>query len=243
MKKKIADNSSFTNLKKKLEGLGKYSDNEVKKKLHELHILSETPDKFNDLFSEKGWVAHESMNYPLMKETIELAEQNKYDDAEQLIIKFYKEKGSHLLASLKQLEEIKPRFSLIYAAFQDYQAERYHACIPVFLMMIDGVYTDVINSKKSFFNQGAEVIAFDSIAGNESGLNNIANIFRKKRGQTMTKKITLPYRHGILHGRDLGYANEVVATKVFVTLIALKDWGIKYKEENSRTNFPYFSKR
>lgn len=61
-------------------------------------------------------------------------------------------------------------------------------------------------------------------------MNKIANIFRKIRKKTTDEEIFLPYRNGILHGRDLGYANVKVSAKVVSTLIALGDWASAIKE-------------
>lgn len=35
----------------------------------------------------------------------------------------------------------------------------------------------------------------------------------RSRNKTTTEDLTLPLRHGILHGRDLGYSNQMVAAK------------------------------
>ena len=44
----------------------------------------------------------------------------------------------------------------------------------------------------------------------------------------------MPYRNGILHGRDLGYANKTVAVKSWNILFALCDWAKDLKSEKSR---------
>lgn len=257
MNERIEDNPSFSKMKKDMEGfnaikkvykflrlfgLKSKSLDEAFSKFPDLKNqfkeLSETPDKFNKYFSEKGWIAHESMNHDLMKDAIALAEQNKSHEAEKLLIAHYQNENTiYLLSGLKVLEEAKHRYSLIYAAFQDYMAQRYHACVPVFLMMIDGIANDIIKKNKGFFAEDNEIAAFDTIAGHHTGLDYIAKIFRQSRKKTTTEDITLPFRNGILHGRDLGYANEIVATKVLVTLIALKDWGLEFKKGKSENDF------
>jgi len=257
MNERIEDNPSFSQMKKEMEefnaigkiykflrlfGLKSKSLDEAFAKFPELKKqfkeLSETPDKFNNYFSKKGWIAHESMNHDLMKDAIALAEQNKFNDAEKLLIEHYQNENTiYLISGLKVLEEAKCRYSLIYAAFQDYMAKRYHACVPVFLMMIDGIANDIIKKNKGFFAENNEITAFDTIAGHHTGLDYIANIFRQSRKKTTTEDITLPFRNGILHGRDLGYANEIVATKTLVTLIALKDWGVEFKKGKSEEDF------
>ncbi len=91
-------------------------------------------------------------------------------------------------------------------------------------MMIDGIVNDL--KQKGFFTSGVDISAWNSIAAHDSGLNSIKQIFDKTRKRTTEQKITIPYRHGILHGRDLGYANKYVAAKVWGTLYAIRDWVI-----------------
>ncbi len=47
------------------------------------------------------------------------------------------------------------------------------------------------------------------------------------RVKTTTEPIAIPYRHGILHGTDLGYDNKMVAAKSWAALFAARDWAIK----------------
>ena len=44
---------------------------------------------------------------------------------------------------------------------------------------------------------------------------------------TRTEEIRIPYRHGIMHGMDLGYNNEHVAAKSWAALFAVRDWAVK----------------
>ena len=89
-------------------------------------------------------------------------------------------------------------------------------------MMIDGVVADAGNNL-GFFSEKSDVAAWDSIAGHESGLFAIKSIFYASRGNTEKNKITLPYRNGIMHGRDLGYANREVAAKCWGLLFSIRD--------------------
>jgi hypothetical protein len=113
-------------------------------------------------------------------------------------------------------------------AFEDYKAGRYYACIPIILMMIDGVVNDIEN--RGFFAEGTDLTAWDSIAAHSSGLREIAKLLNKNRIKTTSEKITMPYRHGILHGRDLNYANKTVAAKLWAVLLAIRDWAGALKE-------------
>ena len=74
-----------------------------------------------------------------------------------------------------------------------------------------------------------KLIAWDSISAREGGLPDLVELMASPRGHTTAGPIDVPYRHGILHGRDLGYGNRLVAAKAWAALFSLRDWAIKYE--------------
>lgn len=191
--------------------------------------LVNMPDRFNEHFSKSGWVAYESLNFELMKEAVYLADEGKFDEANNLLVEHYNvETLKWGLTFMKGVEEYRPRYDLAEKAKEDYLAGRYHACVPVVLTIIDGIVNDI--EQKGFFAQGVDLTAWDSIAAHSSGLQELSKLFNSARKKTNTETITVPYRHGILHGRDLGYANKVVAAKTWATLFTIRDWAIALKQ-------------
>ncbi len=191
--------------------------------------LVNMPDRFNEHFSKSGWVAYESLNFELMKEAVYLADEGKFEEANNLLVEHYNEETLNWgLTFMKGVEEYRPRYDLAEKAKEDYLAGRYHACVPVVLTIIDGIVNDI--EQKGFFAQGVDLTAWDSIAAHSSGLQELSKLFNSARKKTNTETITVPYRHGILHGRDLGYANKVVAAKTWATLFTIKDWAMALKQ-------------
>ncbi len=163
------------------------------------------------------------MNFDLMKKAVELAVDGDYEAAEALLVEQYDEKTIRfLLIRMRSIPEFRPRERLLMLALKDYTAERYHACIPVVLANIDGLTSDI--EQKGFFAEGTNLTAWDSIAAHSSGLQALAKLFSKNRPKTISEAITIPYRNGILHGRDLAYDNKFVAAKTWSTLFAVQDW-------------------
>ncbi len=87
--------------------------------------------------------------------------------------------------------------------------------------------------------------AWDSIAAHEQGLGQLAKILGQSRKKTRTDEISLPYRHGILHGMDLGYATKRVAAKTWAALFATADWARRIEQgekepqpEDSQPSWP-----
>ncbi|MEH2421714.1 MAG: hypothetical protein V7K48_12575 [Nostoc sp.] len=189
------------------------------------------PDSFNGYFSQFGWVAYESLNVDLMQKAIELADKSKFEEAENLLADYYNEQTLQwLLMTMLVVKEFRNREELAKLAKEDYLAERYYACVPILLMLIDGLVNDI--EQTGFFAEGTDLTAWDSIAAHSSGLQELSKLFRVNRKKTSTEKITIPYRNGILHGRDLGYANKIVAAKCWAALFAIKDWAIAISKGN-----------
>ncbi len=191
--------------------------------------LVNMPDRFNEHFSKSGWVAYESLNFDIMKEAVYLADEGKFDEANNLLVEHYNEETIEWgLTFMKVVEKFRPRYDLAEKAKEDYLAGRFHACVPIVLIIIDGIVNDI--EQKGFFAQGVDLTAWDSIAAHSSGLQRLSKIFNSARKKTNTETITVPYRHGILHGRDLGYANKVVAAKTWATLFTIRDWAMAVKQ-------------
>ena len=246
--KKIKDNYSFKEMDFKFKGykilssmykmaskIGLKNDtmDESFNKLVELNRqynqIKETPDDFNSFFSEQGWIAYETMNFDIMLKSVELAKSGSKDEAEQILVDYYSEDTLRFsIMRLKGIEEFRPRINLTYNALDDYLAQRYYACIPIILMMIDGFVNDF--EQKGFFASEVNLSIWDSIAAHDSGLNQLACIFGKSRKKTTSEEIRLPYRNGILHGRDLGYGNKMVAAKSWAALFAIGDWARALKD-------------
>ncbi|WP_134702978.1 hypothetical protein [Ammoniphilus sp. YIM 78166] len=192
--------------------------------------LTHTVDRFNHFFTKKGWIAFETLNHELMKKCVKLAEEGKPDDAERELIGFFTERENvnFLAARLKNIEEFKPRRDLLINALDDHFSGRYYASVPLFLMLIDGFVNEF--ESYGFFAEKVDLNVWDTIAAHESGIGTVAKIFGKSRKKTTNEEITLPYRNGILHGRDLGYGNIQVSAKALATLLSLADWARSIKE-------------
>ena len=89
--------------------------------------------------------------------------------------------------------------------------------------MIDGLVNDV-SKHVGFFAENVDLTAWDCIAAHETGLQTLASLLTKGRNKTNEDSITIPYRNGILHGRELAFDNKIVAAKCWAALFAVRDW-------------------
>lgn len=182
------------------------------------------PDQFNELFSKEGWICYGALNQSILEESVKLGLDDKIEEAKLLLIDSIDENSIDLvLRKCRTREHFKLRVELLKLLKIDYLEERYHACIPLLLALIDGLAND-ISKTLGFFAENCNLELYDSITSHETGLPFLKIIMNKSRTKTTTEIIHTPYRNGILHGRDLNFANKEVASKCWWVLNCLIDW-------------------
>jgi len=197
----------------------------------ELETLRQLPDKFNKIFSDQGWIFSDIISIEVAKKAISIYESNSYKSAEKFLVDYYSPDWveKHLIY-LKFSPAFSERYFLAEKALDDYKEGRYYSSILVTLTLIDG-WVNELNivefQRKGFFDKDSELVAWDSITAHAKGLVKLQEVFSKSRNKTRVEEITTPYRHGILHGMDLGYDNIIVAAKCWAALFAVRDWVIK----------------
>lgn len=198
----------------------------------EANEMAQIPDRFNDLFAERGWIIYEHMALDVAKSAISKAEAGDFDGAEAHLVDYYSvETVRSKLVLMRGIKSFRPRMRLAQLALIDYEAGRYHACIPVVLALLDGLVNELHEQHRGFFASNPDLTAWDSMSAHKRGLDKLAKILQTTRKKTRTEEISVPYRHGILHGMDLGYDNKKVAAKTWAALFAVRDWAIKAEND------------
>jgi hypothetical protein len=186
--------------------------------------LASIPDRFNDAFLARGWIMYESFNPEVALKALDRADTGDIEGGEQILVDHFSEEEIRFnLLRLKSISTFQPRSTLAEKALIDYAAGRYYASVMVVLSLTDGFANDV-GRRVGFFAKDVDLWAWDSIAGHDRGLKSLAKVFGAPRGKTTAEVITIPFRHGIVHGRDLGYDNKAVAAKAWAALFATGDW-------------------
>lgn len=197
--------------------------NEFLKIKKQAEILK-VPDQFNERFANLGWIAYESMNMEVMQKAINIHDTEGKDTAEKLLADSYDEETLKWgILRFNGNRDFRKRIRLTELAREDYLAGRYHACIPLLLSLLDGLVNDV-SKHVGFFAANVDLTAWDCIAAHETGLQTLASILTKGRNKTNEDGISIPYRNGILHGRELAFDNKLVAAKCWAALFAARDW-------------------
>ena len=189
-------------------------------------------DRFNKAFSQHGWIATEDMSKNLMEKALEIFHSQGLDDAEKHLCAAFDDDyfalHSHRMRALWVWKNSE-RENLLKLAFEDHKNQRYHASTPVVLAQIDGLAFD-INRATFFNNKKSSLILENSVAAHETGLSTLSKISGRQRTKTQSNPIRFPYRHGILHGRDLAYASRIVSTKSFFALFAMRPWALRCQQ-------------
>jgi hypothetical protein len=188
------------------------------------------PDQFNEIFALSGWIAYESLNADVIKKAIEIAENSEFIDAEKFLADYYDEDTlKWAILRFNGHPDFYKRLRLVELAKDDYFAERYHACIPLLISLTDGLVND-ISKHVGIFAQNSDMTAWDSIAAHETGLQSLVKLLGSRRNKTNEEEIIIPFRNGILHGRELAFDNKIVAAKCWSTLFAVRDWASSIAE-------------
>lgn len=170
--------------------------------------VKETPDNFNEIFSKLGWVAYESISLDVMATAVDLYAAKGKEVAENYLADTYDKDTIRIgLMSFSGHKHFKKRLRLLRLAEIDYLEGRYHACVPLLLSLLDGVVDDT-SGHVGFFAQGSDLVVRDSIAAHETGLTVLAKIMTKSAKKTNESPCIIPYRHGILHGKELAFDNK-----------------------------------
>lgn len=191
----------------------------------DIEELRTLPDAFNDLLADRGWIIYDHLSLEAVKKAVALARVNGLEAAEAHLVEYFSdEEIGRQLRRMQGVKAFRSRMRLALLALEDHKAQRFHASIPVVLALTDGLVSEISENQRGLFAEGVDLRAWDSISAHDKGLNTLARILQKTRRKTTTEPIELPYRHGILHGRDLGYDNRLVATKAWAALFAVRDW-------------------
>jgi len=192
---------------------------EIEEKMTDLVHLT---GSFNDVFLENGWLLSESTNVKTAQKALKLHGSGHSHEAEALLAADYA--GNRLDIMVRQwchLEEFKTRWDHLHEACALTHEGRYLAATPLLLIIADGVGTDAF--KKSIFSEGVDMEELDSFAGQPDALPKLVKNMCGVRRKTNSENLYFPFRNGIIHGRDLGYNNQLVNAKCWSFLGNIAD--------------------
>lgn len=208
---------------------------DMEKKLN--NILKQI-ELFNTRFSDLGWCSYDSINIKIIEKANKAFETDGTENGEKVLLDFYSSEAKETAYRLRmKCEPFRERYNLITKALDDHFEKRYHSSVVLFLIIIDGSVNDFTKSK-GFFTEGTDLTVWDCLVGADSGLTKMRAIFNKGRNKTNLEEIRMPYRNGILHGRDINFDNAYVSCKCLSIMFALADWmNMKESEEKRKQKY------
>jgi hypothetical protein len=127
------------------------------------------------------------------------------------------------------------RDRLVRRAFEHHAAGDYEASVMILLAQIDGLVLEFTNEKFGFFWRASSVVFVDdeTVAGMELVLSRVWKaVSTPVHGSSQSSEFL---RHGILHGRLLGFGTRVNSTKAFALLGGVIEYlGLLAKVETDR---------
>lgn len=187
------------------------------------------------VFAPLGWAPSGAMPLSDYTTALQVLASDGQDAAEQVLVEAWDD-GHRLKWAVLQLgnlgkpdrhyqELFQQRAALLTKAYEHHEAGAYEASIPIVLAQIEGFVIDATGGKLFFSrdpNKVADVIDASAIASLHEALPVVREHFSE--GMHSTTHSGSLSRHGILHGRELGYATRINSVKAFVLLQALVEW-------------------
>lgn len=192
------------------------------------------PDEFNAQFANQGWIATGALSPDVMRNALAHARDGNGEAAEAEILSWFTEDNIRLFAITrgKRFNKAQERYHQMVEALTLYKEERYISAVPLILIVCDGLASDVLGT--SPFEKDADLSCFDSITGHPTSLPTLIKLVTKGVRKSSDDALSLPLRHGILHGRSVNYASKAVCCKAWLMFIALVDWACDKADEEAR---------
>jgi hypothetical protein len=202
------------------------------------------PDRIAPALSPLGWPYFGSVPIDAYKEATELAEAGNTEEAEQLLEDAWNE-----LDALLRLPEHRvfglygpdwdyetgmSRQRLFGEAIELHFSGHYAGAISIVLPQMEGIFIDMTGKGATDFfeKNNRHLLDDETLPGHSLGLKALARYMTRAVNKTQTKGVLT--RHGILHGRELGYDTRRNSTKALVGALALIEWAQPRAEEIHR---------
>lgn len=205
----------------------------IKEFRDQIREYTEYPARFNEIFAGDGWLAHDSLNFDVLKHAVDTYSSQGQEQAVQVLLNYYgPERVADRLFFFNHVEELRVRRRFIDFALADHAAGRHYSAVPLLLMVIDGAASDAFG--QGFHASDLSLDVWDSLMAADGAIYGVKEIFQRGRKKTRTEPIDMPYRNGILHGMDLGYDNPIVTAKCWCFLFVVRDWILAKNSETTR---------
>jgi len=175
------------------------------------------------VFTPLGWAPTKVAPVPVYEEALATYDQtNSAAVAEQILVDGWNADGG-LALRLRRLLNFgrgddhwtrifRDRYTLVQKALMHHCNGAYEASVPIVLAQADGIVLDLTGKQLFSRRQAEALVDSETLAGLPEGLRLLVLLLAENQNQT-TASGSLR-RHGILHGRELGYATIINSYEV-----------------------------
>lgn len=202
-------------------------DENLRKETNILKVIQ----KFNCTFKDEAWALNDYLSVNCCSSALEEAENGNIDNANEILVGGVSEGVELFMSHLVSAKEFNERKEILVCARDLYLKGNHCAAVPLLLIALDGISNDIMNL--GLFAQNSNLEVWDSLTQYDEALSYIQkNFLTKNRTQKNLEEINQPYRNGILHGRDVNFANPLVSAKCWNVLFVLRTWYRDKKDES-----------
>ncbi len=202
---------------------------EVEKQAAIVKKMLNDRDLFAHTFTPLGWVNYDRMSAPAMAGALD----GTVEEGEALLTAHHLDANSLRFMSYMFLKPRYEPWQAIYErAIERIAAKDYLSTVPLLLIIIDGICTS--KTGKHPFSGGADAPVFDTQTCGPGGIQEGFVVLGATRRRLSMDAITVPFRHGILHGLNPNFGYATVAAKTVNLLQATIDYFDRRQNEEER---------
>lgn len=186
-------------------------------------------DLFAKIYSPLGWANYDRMS----TEVVANALSASVDEGEIILTAYHLDTDTlRFFGHRFRTSHYKPWNALYERAVERAAAEDYLSAVPLILSIIDGVCTTT--TAKHPFSGGADAPVFDTQTSGPGGLSDGLALLGSTKRKLDTAPISVPFRHGVVHGLTPNFGHPIVAAKAFNLLQATIDYFDRRRDEADR---------
>ncbi len=202
---------------------------EIERQINHVQQMRENSNLFAIRYSSLGWVNYDRLSIEIVATVLEMP----IDEGESKLTEYHLDLNSlRFLGNRFSTSHFEPWRTLYERAVERAGAEDYLSAIPLVLIIIDGICTTLTG--KHPFSGGADAPVFDSQTSGPGGLPDGLALLGSIRRKLDVSPISVPFRHGIVHGLNPNYGGPMVAAKAFNLLQATVDYFDRRRDETQR---------
>ncbi len=202
---------------------------EVESHVENVKTIMANRDLFAQTFSPLGWVNYDRMSVVAVADALKAG----VEEGEAVLTAYHLDPDNLRFLGYRFHTRHYEAWGEIYErAVERAGATDFLSAVPLILIIIDGICTTT--TAKHPFSGGADAPVFDTQTSGPGGLSEGLALLGSTRRKLDVTPISVPYRHGVVHGLNPSFGHAIVAAKAFNLLHAMVDYFDRRRDEDAR---------